>query len=265
MGKIELIPERIVGGAFVPRTVEGQVSGLEWQLRQDLAALYRLAALHGWDDLIFTHFSVRIPGPKHHFLINPYGWLFDEITASSLVKVDADGNKVDDNPAPVNPAGFMIHSSIHMACPDAQCIMHLHTDDGTGVAAQDDGLLPITQQAMIVCNDLAYYEYGGPGQHADEGRQMAAAIGDRHFAILRNHGTLTVGKTCADAFMRMYFLERACSMQIRAQAGREVRRVNQGVAELMANSLRSFDGALGALAWPGLLRRLDRIDPSYRL
>jgi ribulose-5-phosphate 4-epimerase/fuculose-1-phosphate aldolase len=181
------------------------------------------------------------------------------------VKVDLEGNKVDDTETPVNPAGFAIHSAIHMACADAHCIMHLHTADGAGVAAQDDGLLPITQQAMIVCNDLAYYEYGGPGQHADEGKAMAAAIGERHFAILRNHGTLTVGRTCADAFMRMYFLERSCSMQIRAQAGSAVRRVNQGIPELMAHSLKSFEGTLGRLAWPALLRKLDRVDASYRI
>jgi ribulose-5-phosphate 4-epimerase/fuculose-1-phosphate aldolase len=264
MGKVELLPERVVEAPLQETKLEGQVSADEWALRQDLAALYRLAALHGWDDLIFTHFSARVPGPDSHFLINPFGCLFEEITASSLVKVDVDGNKVGDNPSPVNPAGFAIHSAIHMACPDAHCIMHLHTDDGTGVAAQEDGLLPITQQSMIVCNDLAYYEYGGPGQHADEGREMAAAIGDRHFAILRNHGTLTVGRTCADAFMRMYFLERACSMQIRAQAGTAVRSVSQGIPELMANSLKSFEGTLGRLAWPGLLRKLDRVDPSYR-
>jgi ribulose-5-phosphate 4-epimerase/fuculose-1-phosphate aldolase len=264
MAKVEMLPERVVTGAYRTDSMEGQVSPEEWALRQELAALYRLAAMHGWDDLIFTHFSARVPGADDHFLINPYGWMFEEITASSLVKVDVQGNKVDDNPAPVNPAGFAIHSAIHMALPDAHCIMHLHTDDGTGVSAQDDGLLPITQQAMIVVNDLAYYEYGGPGQHADEGKEMAAAIGGKHFAILRNHGTLTVGRTCADAFMRMYFLERACSMQIRAQAGGKVRSVNQGIVGLMGNTRATFDGPLGQLAWPGLLRKLDRIDPGYR-
>jgi len=264
MGKVEMLPERVVGTAQFTGSLEGRVPQAEWELRQELAALYRLAAFYGWDDLIFTHFSARIPGPENHFLINPYGWLFEEVTASSLVKVDVEGNKIGDNPTPVNPAGFAIHSAIHMACPDAHCIMHLHTDDGAGVSAQDGGLLPITQQSMIVSNDLVHYEYGGPGQHGDEGKAMAAAIGDKHFVILRNHGTLTVGKTCADAFMRMYFLERSCSMQIRAQAGGAVRKVNQGIPEMMARSLVGMDGPLGALAWPALLRKLDRIDPGYR-
>jgi ribulose-5-phosphate 4-epimerase/fuculose-1-phosphate aldolase len=243
---------------------EGAPHEVERQLRVDLAALYRLAALQGWDDLIFTHFSVRIPGPEHHFLINPYGMLFEEITASNLVKIGVDGAKVESSPYPVNPAGFKIHSSIHLQCPDALCVMHLHTNDGTGVSAQEGGLLPITQQSMIVHNDLAYYDFGGPGQHADEGSRMAAVIGSRHFAILRNHGTLTVGKTCADTFMRMYFLERACSMQIRAQAGGQVWNPNQGCTELMRNSLPGFDGRLGDLAWPALLRKLDRLAPDYK-
>ncbi|MBD3759630.1 MAG: class II aldolase/adducin family protein [Rhizorhabdus sp.] len=245
--------------------MKSQVSPEEWALRQDLAALYRLADLAGWSDLIFTHFSARVPGEDMHFLINPYGWLFEEITASSLVKVDVHGQKVDDSPYPVNPAGFAIHAGIHTQCKDAHCIMHLHTHDGTGVSAQEDGLLPISQQAMVVCADLAYYDYGGPGHHSDEGTMMAEAIGDKHFAILRNHGTLTVGRTCADAFIRMHFLEQACSFQIRAQAGRGIWQPNQGVPKVLADiSIPALDGPVGELSWPALLRKLDRVDPTYR-
>lgn len=265
MAKVEMRSELVVGFTGPDRSMKSRVTPEEWALREDLAALYRIADMFGWSDLIFTHFSARVPGPDLHFLINPYGWLFEEVTASSLVKVDVHGNKVDDSPHPVNPAGFAIHAGIHTRCKDAHCIMHLHTSDGTGVSAQDDGLLRISQQAMVVCADLAYYEYGGPGHHADEGAQMAEAMGDKHFVILRNHGTLTIGRTCADALMRMHFLERACSIQIRAQAGERLRNPNQGAPEILAeSSLPALDGPVGALAWPALRRKLDRIDPSYR-
>jgi ribulose-5-phosphate 4-epimerase/fuculose-1-phosphate aldolase len=264
MNKIEMVQERIV--PFRDNVGRAQVVAdeQEWELRRNLAALYRLAAYFGWSDLIFTHFSARVPGPELHFLINPFGWLFEEVTASNLVKVDANGVKVGDSPFPVNPAGFAIHSAIHLARKDAHCVMHLHTNDGSGVSAQECGLLPITQQSMLISHDLAYHEYGGPGQHPDEGRQIAAAMGDKHFVILRNHGTLTVGRTCADVFMRMYFLERACSAQIRAQAGGLAHKPPREAVELMVNQLAFVDGPSGELAWPALLRKLDRIDPSFK-
>jgi ribulose-5-phosphate 4-epimerase/fuculose-1-phosphate aldolase len=246
-------------------SLEGKASAEEWQLRTDLAATYRLVALHGWDDMIFTHISARIPGPEHHFLINPYGLLFDEITASSLVKIDLDGNKVGESPYPVNPAGFTIHSALHMNRDDAHCIIHLHSTDGVAVSAQADGLLPIDQHAMLICGDIAYHDFEGVAVDLDERDRLVHDIGEKHLMILRNHGTLAIGNTCADAFLRMYYLERSCSMQVRAQAGGKLNMPNQGVPEKTAGQgAYAFDGMIGALAWPALLRKLDRVDPSYR-
>src|ERR1700755_604306 len=248
-------------------SLKGKVSRQEWQARVDLAALYRLVALYGWDDLIYTHISARIPGPEHHFLINPYGLLFEEITASSLVKIDLDGHKVQDSPYPVNPAGFTIHSALHMNRDDAHCVIHLHTDDGVAVSAQADGLLPLDQHAMVIVGDIAYHDYEGIALDLDERDRLVADIGkDKHVMMLSNHGTLTLGKSCADAFMRMYYLERACTMQVRALAGgAKPNWPNQGVPEKTAGQGQmAFEGILGALAWPALLRKLDRLDPSYR-
>lgn len=247
-------------------SLEGRIGAEEWKLRVDLAATYRLVALHGWDDMIFTHISVRIPGPEHQFLINPYGLLFDEITASSLVKVDLNGEKVGESPYPVNPAGFTIHSALHMNRDDAHCIIHLHTTDGVAVSAQADGLLPIDQHAMSVCNDIAYHDYEGIALDLDERERLVRSMSEKHLMILRNHGTLAIGKTCADAFLRMFFLERSCSMQVRALAGGvKLNWPNQGVPGKVAQQGGyGFDGILGALAWPALLRKLDRIDPGYK-
>lgn len=241
------------------------VSPQEWQLRVDLAATYRLVAMYGWDDLIFTHISARIPGPDHHFLINPYGLLFDEITASSLVKIDVNGAKVVPSPYPVNPAGFTIHSALHMYREDAQCIIHLHTVDGVAVSAQADGLLPLDQHAMMVCGDLAYHDYEGIALELDERERLVEDLGPgRHLMLLRNHGTLALGRTCADAFARIYFLEKACSMQVRALSVRP-NLPNQGVAEKTASqAAMAFEGLIGGLAWPALLRKLDRVDPGFR-
>ena len=248
-------------------SLEGKVSAEEWKLRVDLAATYRLVAMYGWDDMIFTHISARIPGPDHHFLINPYGLLFEEITASSLVKIDIDGNKVVDSPYPVNPAGFTIHSALHMNRDDAHCVIHLHTDDGVAVSAQEEGLMPLDQHAMTICGDIAYHDYEGIALDLDERERLVADLGaSKHAMILRNHGTLTLGKSCPDAFMRMYYLERACTMQVRAlSGGMKPYHVNQGVAEkTAAQGSVAFDGWMGALAWPALLRKLDRLDPSYK-
>jgi len=249
------------------QSVRHLVSDEEWKLRVDLAATYRLVAHYGWDDMIFTHISVRVPGPEHHFLINPYGMLFNEITASSLVKIDLDGNVVMDTPYMVNPAGFTIHSAIHAARDDAHCVIHLHSDDGCAVAAQKDGLLPLTQHAMIIGGDLAYHDYEGIALDLSERERLVADIGDKCYVLLRNHGTLTMGKTCADALLRMYYLERACTMQVRAlSAGTAgLNLPNQGVPDhTAAQTKMGFDGPVGRLAWPGLLRQMDRLDPSYR-
>jgi ribulose-5-phosphate 4-epimerase/fuculose-1-phosphate aldolase len=247
-------------------SLEGKVSAEEWQLRIDLAATYRLVAQHGWDDMIFTHISARVPGPEHHFLINPYGLLFDEITASSLVKIDLNGEKVQETPYPVNPAGFTIHSALHMNRDDAHCIIHLHSTDGVAVSAQADGLLPLDQHAMLINADLAYHDYEGVALDLDERDRLVKDVGDKNLMLLRNHGTLAIGKSCADAFLRMYYLERSCSMQVRALAGGvKLNWPNQGVPEKTAGQGKGgFDGPIGQLAWPALLRKLDRTDPGYK-
>jgi ribulose-5-phosphate 4-epimerase/fuculose-1-phosphate aldolase len=242
------------------------VSKEEWQIRTDLAATYRLVAHHGWADMIFTHITARVPGPEHHFLINPYGLLFDEITASSLVKIDADGKKIMESPYPVNPAGFTIHSAIHTAREDAHAVIHLHTADGVAVSCQAHGLLPISQHAMLVHHDVAYHEYEGVALDHDERPRLINDLGTKNLMVLRNHGTLTVGKTCADAFLRMYYLERACTIQVRAlSGGTKLNPTIDGVTEKTAGQGgHAFDGLVGSLAWPGLLRLLDRKDTSYR-
>ncbi len=247
-------------------TLKGKISEEEWAIRVDLAATYRLVHHYGWDDMIFTHISARVPGPEHHFLINPYGLLFDEITASNLVKIDLDGNKVEESPYPVNPAGFTIHSAIHAAREDAHCVIHLHSTDGVAVSAQEHGLLPLDQHAMMLLSDIAYHDYDGIALDLDERERLVHDIKDKNVMLLRNHGTLTTGKNCADAFLRMYYLERACSMQVRALAGgAKANPTNQGVAEKTAGQgAVGFDGFIGAMAWPALMRMLDRKDPSYR-
>jgi ribulose-5-phosphate 4-epimerase/fuculose-1-phosphate aldolase len=251
-----------------PKTssVRDQVSTEEWQSRVDLAAAYRLVALYGWDDLIFTHISARVPGADHHFLLNPYGMMFDEVTASSLVKIDLAGNKVMDSPYFINPAGFTIHSAVHAAREDALCVMHLHTDYGIAVSAQKDGLLPISQQAMFPLASLAYHEYEGLALNEDEKPRLVADLGNKSNMILRNHGLLTLGKTTAEAFLSMYILERACRIQILAQSGGgELHRVADPIIDLTAKQLSAVTVGQGAeLTWPGLLRKLDRIDSSYR-
>lgn len=244
------------------------VSDEEWALRVDLAAAYRLVALYGWDDLIFTHLSARVPGPEHHFLINPYSMMFEEITAASLVKIDIAGNTVIDTPAPVNRAGFVIHSAIHAAREDAVAVLHLHTPHGQAVSAMAEGLLPMTQTAMIAGHDVAYHDFEGIATELDERERLVADLGTRNTMILRNHGTLAVGATVAQAFLRMYFLERACEAQIlMLSAGRNgLNPPNEGVAgKVEAQSSGTGIAMLAQqLAWPALLRKLDRIDPGYR-
>jgi len=237
----------------------------ERQLRIDLAACYRLVAHFGWDDLVFTHISARIPGPAHHFLINPYGFLFSEITATSLVKVDPHGAKVDANPHPVNPAGFVIHSAIHAAREDVACVLHTHTPAGVAVSAQAEGLLPISQQATVALASLGYHDYEGIALRDDEKPRLVRDLGHHAAIILRNHGLLTVGASIADAFLTMFNLQRACEVQVLAQAGgRPLVPVPAPILDgVKANITAVTRGLGGALAWPGLLRLLDRVSPGY--
>jgi ribulose-5-phosphate 4-epimerase/fuculose-1-phosphate aldolase len=236
----------------------------ERDLRVDLAACYRLVALHGWSDLVFTHISARIPGPEHHFLINPYGMMFDEITASSLIKVDQHCNKLSESEYPVNPAGFVIHSCIHDARDDVGCVLHTHTRAGVAVSAQKEGVLPISQQSTVVLASLAYHDYEGIAVRDEEQPRLQRDLGKATFFMLRNHGLLTVGKTVADAFLQMYIFETTCQIQIAAQSGGgELVRVDPRIVEGIGHALK-VQSAGGALAWPALLRKLDRIDPSYR-
>ena len=238
----------------------------ESQLRVDLAACYRLVAMYGWDDLVFTHISARIPGDEHHFLINPYGMLFDEITASSLVKVDAEGNKLSSSPYPVNPAGFVIHSAVHAARHDVVCVLHTHTPAGIAISAQKAGLLPISQQASIALTSLGYHDYEGIALRDEEKPRLVHDLGKNAALILRNHGLLTVGRTIADAFVTMFTLQRACEIQVLAQAGGgELVSVDAGIIAGAKESSKTVSkGSAGMLAWPGLLRKLDRLDPSFR-
>jgi ribulose-5-phosphate 4-epimerase/fuculose-1-phosphate aldolase len=247
-------------------SIRDQVTEAEWQARVDLAAAYRLVALYGWDDLIFTHISARVPGLEHHFLLNAYGMMFDEVTASSLVKIDRSGNKVLESPYFINPAGFTIHSAVHAAREDALCVMHLHTDYGIAVSAQKDGLLPISQQSMFPLASLAYHDYEGLALNEEEKPRLVSDLGDKNYMILRNHGLLTIGKTAAEAFLSMYILERACRIQILAQSGGvELHRVAEPVIDLTAKQMSAVTVGQGAeLTWPGLVRKLDRIDPTYR-
>src|SRR5438270_9327650 len=205
----------------VPKSssVRDQISTEEWQARVDLAAAYRLVALYGWDDLIFTHISARVPDANHHFLLNRYGMMFDEVTASSLLKVDSEGHKVMDSPYFINPAGFTIHSAVHAAREDALCVMHLHTRHGVAISAQKHGLLPISQQSLFALASISYHDYEGLALNEGEKPRLVADLGDKNNLILRNHGLLTVGGNAAEAFLAMYNLERACEIQLMAEAG----------------------------------------------
>src|ERR1700722_13063626 len=238
----------------------------EWAIRVALAAAYRLVAHFHWDDLVFTHLTARVPGPEHHFLINPYGMLFDEITASSLVKVDLSGNKVLESPHDVNPAGFTIHSAIHGAREDAKCVLHVHSLNGIAVSAQKGGVLPVSQQSIFVLSSLAYHDYEGVALRDEEKPRLVKDLGDKNFLMLRNHGLLTVADNVADAFVFLYFFESACTIQVRAQAGGgELIPIHPQIIEgARAQAKAVTRGAGGSLAWGGLIRKLDRIDPSYR-
>jgi ribulose-5-phosphate 4-epimerase/fuculose-1-phosphate aldolase len=246
-------------------SLEGRVSAEEWAVRVDLAAAYRMVAYYGWDDLIFTHLSARVPGPEHHFLLNPYNLMFEEVTASSLVKVDVDGNAVDPTPFITNPAGFTIHSAIHMAREDAQAVMHLHTPAGQAVSAHAEGLLPLTQTAMLIRGQLGFHDYEGVAVDLGERERLVANLGDKSGMILRNHGTLTVGSTVGECFVKLYFLERACEAQIMAlSAGADISHPPQGSPEVAAEQgTAGLTVAANLLAWPALKRKAYRLDPSF--
>jgi ribulose-5-phosphate 4-epimerase/fuculose-1-phosphate aldolase len=246
-------------------SVRTRVTPAEWQQRVDLAACYRLVAHYHWDDLIFTHISARVPGPEHHFLINPYGMLFEEITASSLVKVDLEAKKVLDSPHEINPAGFTIHSAIHAAREDAKCVLHVHTINGVAVSAQKDGLLPISQHSIFPLASLGYHDYEGVALRDDEKPRLVRDLADKNFLMLRNHGLLTVADNIPDAFLFMYLFEAACTIQVRAQNGGELISIDPRiVAGATAQAKQVTNNAGGQLAWPGLLRKLDRLDASFR-
>jgi ribulose-5-phosphate 4-epimerase/fuculose-1-phosphate aldolase len=245
-------------------SLRNDVNPEEWQIRVDLAAAYRLVALYGWDDLIFTHISARLPGDGHHFLINPYGMMFEEITASSLIKVDMQGEIVGESDYKVNPAGFTIHSAVHEVRHDAACVMHLHTAAGTAVATQEEGLLPLNQTALVIREQIAYHEYEGIALNHDERPRLQQDLGDKKLMLLWNHGTLALGESIADTFLAMYFLERACEMQVAALAGdRKLHYPSDAVRELTAQQGEYGLTAVSGIAWPALLRKLDRTLPGY--
>ena len=242
----------------------------EWEMRVDLAAAFRLVDLHGWSDLLATHLSARVPGPEDHFLINPFGLMFDEVTASSLVKVDQEGSILSPTDYTINPAGFVIHGAIHMARPDVACVIHTHTRAGVGVATQKEGLLPITQHAMAVIAHASYHDYQGIATDLAERESIVRDLGDSNVLILRNHGLLTVGRTAGEAFMWMYRAERACYMQLAfQQSGAALNPIPEEVQRTTIernrfnNSERGYR-PIGKVEWPALRRKLDRIDPSYK-
>ncbi|MEF8688210.1 UNVERIFIED_CONTAM: class II aldolase/adducin family protein [Comamonas sp. A-3] len=247
-------------------SLQGKISAEEWRTRIDLAAAYRLVALMGWDDMVYTHITAKIPGPEHHFLINPYGMMFDEITASSLVKVDLAGNVVMDSPFPINPAGFTIHSAVHAAREDAGCVLHTHSVNGVAVSAQADGVLPISQQSIFVLSSLGYHDYEGVALRDDEKPRLVRDLSNNNFFMLRNHGLLTVGQSVADAFMAMYTFESVCMIQVRAQSGGgRLTMIDPAIIATSAQQAQQVTKGMGsgALNWPGLLRRLDRRSPGY--
>ncbi len=241
------------------------MSDAEKATRVDLAAAYRLAALNGWDDLIYTHISASVPGEPGHFLINPFGLAFDEVRASNLVKIDINGNIVGASEHPVNATGFALHAAVHAARDDAFCVMHLHNTAGIAVSIQRAGLLPASQHALRFYGQLAYHDYESLAFTRAEGERLVAHLADKPAMLLRNHGTLTAGRTVAEAYVLMATLIKACEIQLQAQAGgAELVLPSDAVAERTAEQLRDGGAIEGAMEWPALMHRLDRIDRSYR-
>ena len=270
------------------RTLRERVSAEEWELRVQLAACYRLVARYGMTDLVYNHITARLPGPEHHILINAYGMLYEEVTASSLIKVDLGGNIIDkaDHPYSVNAAGYIIHSAVHEARVDAHCVIHTHTPAGIAVSAMEEGLLPLSQTAMRFHGHVAYHDYEGPAFNRGEKTRLVAHLGDRNAMILRNHGLLVCAPSIPQAFNLIYWLEQACRIQVQLlSCQRPLHRATPEVVELTAEALSGTEITLdneaatnpnvkpgaqragsgyGLLEWPALLRALDRQDPSYR-
>ena len=242
------------------------ISDAEWEARQELACAYRLFDHLGWHELIYNHISLRVPDEDGHFLINPFGLMYREVKASNLVKIDIQGNIDGDSHYPVNPAGFVVHSAVHAHRPEAHCVMHTHTTAGMAVACQDDGLLFNNFTSVFYYGRLSYHDYEGIALNEDEKPRLVRDFGDRSFLMLRNHGLLTAGETVADAFVLMYVFEAACMIQVRAQAGGgELIPVDPRIVSGVKAAVRQVTRSLGGgLAWPGLLRRLDRVNPGYR-
>lgn len=237
----------------------------ERETRIALAACYRLIAHFGMDDLVYTHISARVPGEHGHFLINPYGLMFHEITASSLVKIDYDGNIVEDSGYPVNKAGFVIHSAVHMEKPEINCVLHTHTRAGIAVSCLEDGLLHINQHSAMFYGRLAYHDYEGIALDLDERARLVRDLGDKPAMMLRNHGLLTAGRTVPEAFVLMYYLEQSCRIQIDLMAaGGKLTRLSDNVLQHTAQQFVSAPLPCGEREWPALLRLLDARDPSYR-
>ena len=243
--------------------VKNNVSKEEWETRQDLAAFYRTIPYFGWDDLIFTHISAKVPDTDDEFLINPYGFLFDEITASNLVKVNLKGKILSDTNNFINPAGFTIHSAIHESREDAHCIVHLHSNDGVAVASLKDGLLPLSQTGMLVRSQIAYHDYEGVALFEEEKERLVKDLGEARLMILRNHGTLALGKNVAEAFTNIYFLEKACSYQVRALSGNL--ELNYPSEESIETTRQQGEGRemAAALLWPAVKRKMERLDSSF--
>lgn len=247
-------------------SLKDQVSELEWQTRIDLAACYRLVAIHGWDDLIYTHISARIPGTDE-YLINAFGLAFDEITASNLVKIDIHGNVIDeDSPFDINPAGFTIHSAVHQVRHDAMCVLHLHNNETIAVASLEEGLLPLSQYAMFALASMSYHDYEGLAVNAEEKLRLQSDLGNKNFMLLRNHGALTVGQTIGDAFMHMYDLTRACQVQLQIMStNMKPVLVEQAIVDNIKAQANVVHSGLtgGQKSWPAMLRKVYKIDPSF--
>lgn len=255
-----------------PTAAEARPDGIseaEWKVRVDLAAFYRISAIYDYDDFLYTHITARVPGPDKHFLINPFGLTFDEITASSLVKVDQAGNKLMDSPYEVNPAGYTIHSAVHEVRHDVVCVLHTHTASGIAVSAQKQGVLPISQQSLFVLASLAYHAYEGVALNHEEKARLQADLGENNFLMLHNHGLLTCGASIADTFLMMFIFQRTCDIQVMAQNGGAelitiAPQILAGARAMIAGVTKSAQGMGGALAWPALLRKLDALDPGYK-
>jgi ribulose-5-phosphate 4-epimerase/fuculose-1-phosphate aldolase len=246
------------------RLANAPISEDERKTRIELAACYRLAQREGWDELIFNHISARVPGGEHHFLINRFGLAFEEVTASNLVKVDLDGNIIG-NAAPINAAGFTIHSAIHAARPEVACVIHLHTEAGMALSILDCGLLPLSQTAMFLHGNIAFHDYEGIALNLDERQRLVSDLGDKPVMILRNHGTLVVGPTIGEAFVTMYLLEKAARAQLSAMAcSSRMAAASAEAVGITAQFGRNGSSASAAYAWAAMVRRLDRADPSYK-